>query len=243
MPIMKKLLLIIMVLLMGNTYAQNKLELGLFLGGSYYMGDLNPSQQFKMTRPAFGGVGRYVFTDRLAVRGNVIMANLAGKYPWSGDKYTNWENTDGYEFSRAVVDIAVMGEFNFMSYDHLFQKHTRFTPYLTLGVGTTCYKSYGEKEGGKQTFILSLPFGLGAKYKVNKWLRLGFEWTWRKSFADDLDVVEINKAKIDPQDPYNIGTHSNVNNNDWYSMCGITVTMSMWPRKLECNDGLKSFNR
>ena len=240
---MKRLLLVIMVLISGMTYAQDKLELGLFLGGAYYMGELNPSQQFKKMRPSFGGVGRYVFTDRFAVKGNVVVTNLAGEYPWSGDKYVNWENGDGYEFDRTILDIAVMGEFNFMSYDHLFQKQTRFTPYVALGIGTTCYKSYVEKEGGKQTFILSLPFGIGAKYKVNKWLRLGFEWTWRKTFVDDLDVMEVYEVKIDPNDPYKIGVHQKTHNNDWYSLCGVTVTLSMWPRKLECNDGLRDVNR
>lgn len=240
---MKKLLLILMILIAERAYSQDKMELGLFLGGSYYMGDLNPSQQFKMMRPAFGGVGRYAFSDRLAAKGSIIVANLAGEYPVSGDKYVRWENADGYEFDRIIVDVALMGEFNFMSYDHIFHKHTRFAPYITMGVGTICYKRYGEKEGGKQTFILSLPFGLGAKYKVNKWLRLGFEWTWRKTFVDDLDVVEINHAKIDPNDPYQIGEHRKTHNNDWTSMCGVTVTMSMWPRKLECNDGLRAVNR
>lgn len=240
---MKQLLIIVMIIVSLRASAQDKMELGLFLGGSYYMGDLNPSQQFKMVRPAFGGVARYSFTDRLAMKGNVVVANLACEYPWSGDKYVNWENGDGYEFDRTIVDVAVMGEFNFMTYDHLFQKHTNFTPYVTLGVGVTCYKRYGEKEGGKQTFILSLPFGLGAKYKVNKWLRLGLEWTFRKTFVDDLDVMDTNEAKIDPNDPYGFGVHKSTHNNDWYSLCGVTVTMSMWPRKLACNDGLRDVNR
>lgn len=227
--------------------AQNKLELGLFAGGAYYMGDLNMNQQFSNTRPAVGAMARYVFTDRLALRCGVTAAQLAGKYPSGGNKYPNRaENgvavgNTKYEFERNIADIAIMGEVNFMSYDHMFHKDTRFTPYLTLGVAATAYTRYTDKSDGEMVFVLSLPFGAGAKYKVNKWLRLGVEWTMRKTFVDDLDVVG-NTSAISPSDPYGFGDNTLTHNNDWYSFAGVTVSLSMWPRSLRCNDGIKKYS-
>jgi len=222
---------------------QDKLELGLFLGASYYLGDVNPSQHFKDTRPAIGFIGRYAFSDRLAAKLNVTGARLEGEYPSGGDVYLNHDAKE-YEFERTILDLGLTGEFNFMSYDHMFFKNkSRFTPYLTLGLAATCYKSYEEESDGKQRIVLSLPFGIGAKYKINEWLRVGLEWTMRKTFCDDLDLVGDIRGTIDPSDPYGIGDHTWTHNNDWYSLAGVTVTISMWPRKLECNDGTRSFNK
>lgn len=240
--------------------AQDKLELGLFLGGAYYMGDLNPSQHFMKLRPSVGVLGRYAITDRLAAKLNITAARIAGEYPSGGNIYLHHEGvtsstvtpegevlttTDGeYEFKRTLLDVGLTGEFNFMSYDHMFFKEkSKFTPYLTLGLAATCYKSYKEKSDGEQRFVLSLPFGIGAKYKINKWMRVGMEWTMRKTFCDDLDLVDGEVGKVDPSDPYGFNEKVMTHNNDWYSLIGLTVTFSMLPRKLECNDGTKNFNK
>lgn len=255
------LIIISSVLTSNKIYCQDKLELGIFLGGNYYLGDLNPSQQFKNTRPAIGGIARYIFSDRLALKGNAIIAGIAGDYPSSGDVYlhdegyTNTVIDDSgnritqtnreYSFDRTLTDVGLTCEINFRSYDHIFRKtQTRFTPYLTIGLASTIYRRYKSNSERETVFVLSLPFGFGAKYKVNKWLRVGVEWTWRKTFADDLDVVEVDESKINPSDPYGLGKSTWTHNNDWYSLFGINVTCSMWPRKLSCNDGInKNFNR
>ncbi len=222
-------------------YSQDKLELGIFAGGSYYMGDLNPMKQFHCTHPAVGGVARYTFTDRLAAKANVIYGKISGDYPWSGDVYVG-DVTD-YHFERGLIDIAAMGEFNFRSYDHMFQKdHSRFTPYLTVGVGATSYKRYKNDKDTERVFVISLPFGFGAKYKATQWLRVGLEWTLRKTFADDLDSYGALET-FDPSDPYGFADKRLFHNNDWYSFAGVTLTLSMWPRKLACNDGVRNFNR
>lgn len=254
---------IIMILAVMQTsivVAQDKLELGLFGGVSYYMGDLNPSQQFLKPRPAIGFVGRYCISDRTAIKLNVIGGGIAGEYPGRGDIYKNHDGVttlqvdangnsvttvDGkYKFERTIVDIGLMGEFNFMSFDHQFlKKQSRFTPYITIGLAATSYKRYDDSDDdGHMVFVLSLPFGAGVKYKINQWLRIGAEWTLRKTFVDDLDYVGESEGKVDASDPYGFNYTTATHNNDWYSFCGVTVTFSMWPRHLECNDGMKSFN-
>lgn len=259
----------------GVALAQDKMEFGLYGGVSYYMGELNPMQQFRMPGPAIGGIARYNFTDRLAAKATVTAMNVRGEYPWSGDVYVGSEgiwttkmngdldNTvvhydeDGneaprfetyqdreYKFDKTVVEAAVMGEFNFRSFDHIFKKDdSKWTPYLTVGAGLAVYESYDDDNNAETVFVLSLPFGFGAKCKVNEWLRLGIEWRFSKLFADDLDYSGYVDGKINPKDPYGFGHESTINNNDWTSTLGVSVTLSMWPRKLSCNDGTRSFNR
>lgn len=242
-----------------SSVAQDRLELGLFGGGSYYLGEMNPSQQFKKTRPAAGFFARYMANDRIAVRGMVGYYGIAGKYDEnSGDVYSaslttnttpfvegqvEYLRPENCEFSEGLIDVSFLGEFNFLSFDHMFRKEqTRFTPYLALGLGCTAYSHYS---GGakKRQFVLSLPFGFGVKYKVNKYLRLGLEWTFHKTFTDNLECVEDLTGTFDPSDPYRNGVHKITHNNDWFSNMCVYVSFSLWPRSLVCKDGFNPDRR
>lgn len=165
--------------------AQNRFEIGVFGGAGSYYGDLNPSTPFKNSHPALGGLVRYNMTDRIAFKGSAILTELSGEYPSEGVLFPNATNV-AYAFSRTIVDLSAQMELNFMSYDHPFVTNTRFTPYLTYGVATTIYKRYGDEmqnEENKTVFVLSLPFGVGAKYKLNSWIRVGAEWLVSKDFC------------------------------------------------------------
>jgi len=219
--------------------AQDRLELGGFVGTSYYMGDLNAMGQFTNPHLAFGGIGRYVFTDRLALKGMALFGAISGDYKSQDLKYL--ESSDAnYSFNRSIGDVSAQIEFNFRSYDHKFISTTTFTPYISIGLATTIYNRIDtetENSAGKPSFILSLPFGVGAKYKINKYVRIGAEWTFRKTFVDDLDYM--GKGSINPSDPYGFGESTFTHNNDWISFAGVYVTISMLKRKTKCNDGIK----
>lgn len=217
--------------------AQDKLELGMFLGASYYIGDLNPQKQFYQPGLVIGGIGRYVLSDRVAFKGTFSMASLKGSYPDNGVLFP--EGNIDYSFNRQIGDATAQMEFNFMSYDHKFIHNTNFTPYLSFGLGTTIYKRFStesENNSEQTVFILSLPIGVGVKYKINKWIRVGAEWSFRKTFVDDLDVVG-NNLPINPGDPYAFDVGSKIHNNDWYSFAGVMVTFSLFKRNSECNGG------
>lgn len=243
----------LLALLPRVSRAQDRLELGLMAGGSYYLGEMNPSQQFKMTRPAAAFFGRYMSNDRIAIRGQVGYYGTAGKYDSkSPDVYSSAVAPSGggftegqtevvrpldIEFENGLIDVSCLGEFNFLSFDHMFRKdQTRFTPYLALGLGCTAYSHYraGAK---KRQFVLSLPFGFGAKYKLNKLLRLGVEWTFHKTFTDDLECVDDIQGSFDPSDPYRNGVHKMTHNNDWFANLCVSLSFSLWPRSLVCQDG------
>lgn len=242
-----------------TSVAQDRLELGLMAGGSYYLGEMNPSQQFKMTRPAAAFFGRYMANDRIAFRGQVGYFGTAGKYDSSsGDVYSSAVAPSGggfkegqtevvrpldCDFENGLIDVSFLGEFNFLSFDHMFRKdQTRFTPYLALGLGCTAYSHY--KAGAKKRqFVLSLPFGFGVKYKVNKLLRLGLEWTFHKTFTDELECVEDTQGTFDPSDPYRNGVHKMTHNNDWFAHVCVAVSFSLWPRSLVCQDGFNPDRR
>ncbi|WP_430810679.1 MULTISPECIES: DUF6089 family protein [unclassified Carboxylicivirga] len=219
--------------------AQDRLELGAFAGTSYYFGDLSKGVPFANSHLAFGGIGRYVFTDRIALKGMALFGKISGDYQGQDLVYPT-SSDENYAFSRSIGDVSAQVEFNFMSYDHKFISTTTFTPYVSVGLATTIYNRIDtevENSAGNTSFILSLPFGIGAKYKINKYIRIGAEWTFRKTFVDDLDY--IGPGSIDPSDPYGFGESTLAHNNDWISFAGVYVTISMLKRKTKCNDGIK----
>lgn len=221
-----------------NTYAQDRMEIGAFAGTSYYMGDLNPGTPFKDPHLALGGFIRYAISDRWALKGSATMGGMSGRYPQEGLLYVT-EPNDTYSFNRNFGDVAFTAEFNFLSYDHRFLSKTVFTPYVTAGLASTVYQrkeNTGGNESRPTVFVLSLPFGVGVKYKLTEWMRVGAEWTMRKTFVDDLDDAGATTS-VDPTDPYGFGTKSAVHNNDWYSFAGVTLSFNMLKRRSACNAG------
>lgn len=236
----------------ASASAQDRLEFGLMAGGSYYLGEMNPSQQFKDTRPAAGFIARYIVSDRIALKAVAGYFGIAGSYDKSSpDIYSYPHDHAGQfeegqtevlrpgdtSFKNGLLDVSVYGEFNFLSFDHFFKKEqTRFSPYLALGLGMTAYSHYLGKDKKRQ-FILSLPFGFGVKYKLNKLVRLGVEWTFHKTFTDQLECIDNYSETFYPSDPYKNGVHKPTHNNDWFASACVSLTFSMWPRSLVCNDG------
>ncbi|WP_233248594.1 hypothetical protein, partial [Desulfonatronum sp. SC1] len=68
------------------------------------------------------------------------------------------------------------------------------------------------------------------------WMKLGAEWTFRKTFTDDLDLIGFNNP-IDPSDPYRFNQNTLSHNNDWYSVVGLYMTFSIFSRRDKCHDG------
>ena len=245
--------------------AQDRLEVGLLGGAAYYLGELNPHSQFKNAGPSAGILARYIFTDRIASRATFAYNRISGHYSSSSSDVYAVANvsqdmvpasslSDGQtmqvgpadaSFSNDVFNLDLLAEVNFLSFDHMFRKEqTRFTPYLALGLGCTSYKRYDDNDDKKRVFVLSLPFGAGVKFKASKFMRVGLEWTFHKLFVDDIDQLDQRDGgHFDPADPYNNGVHVLTHNNDWISALNLTLSFSMWPRSMTCNDGLRSFYR
>lgn len=222
----------------SNISAQWKLEVGPLVGISWYNGDLNPSKQLYNVQPAVGGIIRYVVNNRIAFRGGLTLAGISGSYP-QPDIYFPESSPNRYRFNRELLDITTMLEINFFSFDHPNIKESLFTPYLTLGVGSVFYKRYTEDNGNhdeKPTFVLSLPFGAGVKWKATEWMNLGAEWTLRKVFADDLDLVG-HQQPVDGSNPFGFSDTAFTHNNDWYSVVGVYATFTLFSRRDKCRDG------
>ena len=192
---------------------QRKSDIGIIGGTSYYMGDVNHSRHFNSPSAAGGLLFRYNFNARNSIRFSGIYAQLKGD---PADFEEPWRNSGLTAFSTSLVDVNIATEFNFRDYLATKTRKGRYTPYVSGGLG------YSLVFGGTST--LNLSFGGGFKYNLTTRLSTGAEWSFRKTFDDNLDNVQ------------NIGFENNVvfHNKDWYSIVGIFVTYKIFDWGLDC---------
>ena len=230
--------------------AQTDLEVGLFIGDSYYLGDLNPDVHFKMAQLAYGAILRYNIDDRWAVKLGITRGTVKG----SSEK-TGFLPGRGLSFESPITDFSVVGEFNFFPY-FTGSRWNWITPYLYAGIGWFMFQptSGGVKlqplgtegqnigyEGRKpySTNGINIPFGLGVKVSIGRKIGLTAFWELHKTFTDYIDDVSstfyLDGPAIDPKDAGSFLSDPNRNHqpgmqrgnpksNDWYSFSGVTVT-------------------
>jgi hypothetical protein len=213
----KSVLFTFLLLCTQSLFAQHWGEFGFFAGGSYYMGDLNPSKPFLMTRAAFGALYRYNFNPRIGVQVHAFNGNVAG------DDNVSKANIDrALSFTSNITEVGTQLEVNFFEYrlgsdtynisPYMFGgasffmfnpkatiagRKTELQPLRTEGQGTV----YPERKPYKLNSF-AIPFGLGLKFSLGKSVGLGVEWGMRKTFTDYLDDISktyyLNLAGIDP---------------------------------------------
>jgi hypothetical protein len=180
-------------------------EIGVFLGGSYYIGDLNPMGHFNFTRPAGGAIFRYNFNPRASFRASFLMGTIEGYDSFSSSKANLQRNLS---FQSSIAEVSAQLEFNFLDYEIGNDKH-KFSPYIFLGLAGFRFNPQAEYNntwqdlqplgtegqglsGGPSGYSLiqvSIPFGVGIKANLSNKIGLTVEWGMRKTFTDYLDDV------------------------------------------------------
>lgn len=206
-----------------------KAEIGLNIGGSYYLGDAN-SQLFNNTQLAYGGFFRYVLNTRIAFRAELMFTNVAGV----GFKTNNVNTGD------------LCAEYNFFDLENNPYKRfsKTFSPYIFTGIGlmTGVYS-------GQTLPEFSLPFGLGLKVKLgNRW-NLNAQWSNKLLMSiikskDGLNEIPIYHsdnlegtkaiAPYDKLNNYNGLNGNNALNNDLLSTVTVGLSYDIWKKKCDC---------
>lgn len=201
---MKRILIIAFIATICNpTFSQKYGEVGLFVGASYFSGDVNSS----LKENAHFSVGlnyRQNFDSRWAW-------NFFGRYaPVSGEDASSnnpFEVQRNQSFQSKIFEIGSTVEFNFLDFkphrpQSFFQVADVFTPYAFVGISLFYHnpKSYLagnlyelkplSTEGVEYSRIgVALPFGFGFKFRVSDRMILGLAAEFRPTFTDYLDDV------------------------------------------------------
>ena len=256
---------IFLLLLIASFFCQaQRSEIGTLIGTSFYLGDLN-SAPFRDAKFAGGLVYRYNFTPRFALKANILFGKIAGsdKNNYSLKKGA-WDYRDrGLSFTSPITEIAAQVEINFFNLYNVSHKN-QITPYLFGGAAMFSYnpqakyqgKTYnlqpigteGQGQAGKSKKYpltgFSIPFGIGFKANIGRYVCVGAEWGLRYTFTDYLDDVgglyyDFSDTKMNAgtkevvtyfADPattkHSYGSQRyTTKKTDWYSFAGIVITV------------------
>jgi len=193
------------------SFAQEKKDIGITAGASYYLGDYNSTFHFKQTRPLLGVVFRHNTSSYYSLRGSAGLAAIAGSH--NPTSFYLPGNTSSFGSQVFVFDGVT--EINFLPFDTSQGNKKNHTPYVVLGAGLTIANGAP---------LLHIPLGIGYKYAFGNRISISAEWTLKKTFTDSMDGF------INPNNGYT----SLVHNNDWISVAGLNLMYRLYSKKALC---------
>ena len=208
---MKKQFLIYMFILATSVVSAQLYEVGAFLGGSNYIGDLGPTTYINPNAIAVGGVAKFNFSPRITFRGTLTYTNLNMDDTKSNNDF---RSNRGLISRNKILDASAGIEFSFFKYS-MSKIGFSQTPYIIAQIGAVNYAMITDDATSKRVTSLVIPFGLGYKMRLAENIGLAFETSFRYTLKDNIDG-----NNHDLGDPYNFG---NPNSDDWYVFTGITV--------------------
>jgi len=245
----KALVIFVLVFACLGVKSQKSMEVGVLGGVTYYLGDINPYLHFLRPKPSIGVLARYNFNTRFTARLTGIYGKVEGD-----DNILNYVENRGLKFQSRVIDISAVGEFNFFDY-YTGSKKDNWSPFIFGGVGVVFFnpkadgtdlRSLGTEgqnvgfDGRSQynKFGITIPFGVGFKFSINRRISATVEWGMRKTLTDYMDDVSttyyLRGSEIDPgsdeiysdptqlHDPYQ--ERGNPQTDDWLGFAGFTLT-------------------
>ena len=112
-------------------FSQKTAELGVFIGRSYYLGELNPRTHWGNGVGSFtyGGVFRYNLNERYTLKSSIIRTTLSARDEWESFHFNTQRLAS---FENTITEFAGEIEFNFLPYKMGDKRHF-FSPYLFVG--------------------------------------------------------------------------------------------------------------
>ncbi len=205
----KKILITALLFISGVSLAQ-KHELGVFIGGSGYLGDIGDDQIGEVLShqsPAIGFIHKVNLHEHLSLRSSIQTGLIKGSDFSSKDPNQQARNLS---FQSKIFDFSMGLEFNF--YEFTVRRHEiSYSPFVFAGFSFFSFNPQAKNKQGKWVDLQSIgtegqgtltsnkgkydltswaiPFGLGYKANVGDKLGLSIEWTWRATKTDYLDDV------------------------------------------------------
>lgn len=244
-------------------------EVGAMIGTSFYLGDLN-NIPFQNAEFAGGFVYRYNFTPRIALKANILFGKIAGTDENNHSLLKNdngkylWDYKErNLSFSSPITEISAQMELNFFNVYNVGHKN-QISPYLFGGVSFFSFNPQAEydgttynlqpigtegqgRDGMKNRYSLTgfaIPFGIGFKANIGRYVCIGAEWGLRYTFTNYLDdvggvyydfsnektseenlkIIEGLADRSSQKHTYGSQRYSTIKN-DWYSFAGVILTV------------------
>ncbi len=189
-------------LLLSPTFVKAQTELGVHLGHSYYMGDLQPDAPLAPLgngKASYGAYARLGLNDKVAVSTSVIVTKIAGT-----DQRRASSIERNLSFESDIFEMAINAEVS------PFGSGRSVNPYLSGGVAVYRFNPQAEYNGrlvdlqplgtegqGMEGYAptkysltrLAMPLGIGARIPMGSAWVISVEAKIRATFFDHLDDV------------------------------------------------------
>ncbi len=209
-------------------------ELGAFIGGGNYVGDIGATYFVFPENPAVGLVYKWNRTTRYSLRANAMFMNLT-KSDYSPADFARFNRR--FRFENQIMEFSVGAEINYIDFN-LHGSDRAWSPYLFLGAGFIRYNLFYHEpntfetvEYGKGGDIV-FPGIVGVKTNLSPFVVLGFEIGVRYSMTDNLDGSAPETENNLPN-PLMFG---NLNNNDWFVFTGLTFSFTFGDLPCYCKE-------
>ncbi|WP_151086248.1 DUF6089 family protein [Hymenobacter baengnokdamensis] len=247
-------------------------SIGISLNAMNYFGDLNPATNFASfhpgdTRPNIGLNITHRFFPRVSGRFSLAYGAIHANDNTNADandQNARFRNARNMNFRNRITEASAEIVVDLIENRNNYLKRPDFVPYLFLGVAGFHHNPEGMRADGTYTPLqplmtenvsyslwqVSIPFGGGVRYRVNRNMDVSLEIGLRKTFTGYLDDVSGNyvtptntapdalyfahgitnqgTAKIPGLD--NVGNKRGQGKDDWYTVTGISLNYILNPK-------------
>jgi hypothetical protein len=221
---------IIIISILGIQYGHSQInELGVYIGGSNFIGDVGATNYISPNQLAFGAVYRWNRSTRHSYRASLIFTDLKGSDLKSDDPRREQRS---YNFNNKIIEASVGMELTFFDFD-LHSGEKLATPYLYSGITVANYDDNYFLNGiqtieNSSSWAFGIPMAVGFKTTFIDNFVLSFEVGARYTFTDAIDGSYPNDSN------HATNRFGNINNNDWYVFSGIMLTYSFGQNPCYC---------
>jgi hypothetical protein len=206
-------------------------ELGVFAGGSNFIGDVGATNYISPNQLAIGGIFKWNRSPRHSFRASVIYSELQGIDSKSDDPRRVRRD---YAFNNNLLEVSLGLEFTFFDFN-LHDLSSKGTPYLYTGITTARHDNFYFDNTGVLTsentnsWAFGIPIALGYKALISPHIVVAAEIGARYTFSDEID------GSLPDSDFLERFSFGNTDNNDWYVFSGITLTYTFGQKPCYCN--------
>ncbi|MFI8378515.1 DUF6089 family protein [Leeuwenhoekiella sp. NPDC079379] len=227
---MRYLSILLIALLCHVAVEAQTYEIGLYGGGTNFIGDVGKSNYIAPNAPFIGGIAKWNRSPRHAFRASVVVANLEAADSDSDDARRQQRD---YEFNSTFIEASLGIEYTFWEFDMHKSFSKPATPYLYSGF-TYFYHDNFALDQDQNALVnigsegnIAIPMVIGFKALISTSIVVAAEVGARYTFTDNLDGSY-------PGDGDNINYFGNINNKDWYMFTGFTVTYTFGRQPCYC---------
>ncbi|PZD78736.1 DUF6089 family protein [Mesonia sp. K7] len=230
---MRHFIAIFIMLLYVNISQGQTYEIGPYIGGSNYIGDIGSTQYVNPENLVVGGLFKWNRSNRHSFRLSVLHTTIDASDANSSD---NRRIERDLAFENQITEVSLGLEYTFWEWNlHHFKK--QLTPYLYTGLtGVFTDDKYLSNRTNTiitndSKVVAAIPMVIGVKATLDTQWIFGVELGARYMFTDNFDgstPEEFDGGEVYPH-------FGNQNTNDWYMFAGITVTYSFGRKPCYCN--------